>query len=67
MTAAAGYPDLTVPMGYVGQVPHGLSFAGKAFTEARLLALAYAYEQATLLRQPATVLNPQLAAFCPNS
>lgn len=67
VTAAAGYPDLTVPMGYVGQVPHGLSFAGKAFMEARLLALAYAYEQATLLRQPATVLNPQLAAFCPNS
>ena len=64
-TAAAGYPDVTVPMGYVGQTPHGLSFAGKAFTEQRLLALAYDYEQATKLRRPATVINPQLAKFCP--
>jgi amidase len=64
VTAAAGYPDITVPMGYDGQTPHGLSFAGKAWTEQRLLQLAYAYEQATKLRRPATVINPQLAAFC---
>jgi amidase len=64
-TAAAGYPNVTVPMGYVGQAPHGLSFAGKPFTEARLLALAYAFEQATHLRRPPTDVNPELAAFCP--
>jgi amidase len=64
-TAAAGYPNVTVPMGYAGQAPHGLSFAGRPFTEARLLALAYAYEQATHLRRPATEVNPELAAFCP--
>jgi amidase len=63
-TAAAGYPDITVPMGYDGLAPHGLSFAGKAFTEQRLLQLAYAYEQATKLRQPPTDINPDLAAFC---
>jgi len=64
VTAAAGFPDITVPMGYDGQSPHGLSFAGKAFTEQRLLQLAYAYEQATKLRQPPTDINPDLAAFC---
>jgi amidase len=63
-TAAAGYPDITVPMGYDGQAPHGLSFAGKAWSEQRLLQLAYAYEQATRLRQPPTMINPDLAAFC---
>ncbi|HZP12698.1 MAG TPA: amidase family protein [Nevskiaceae bacterium] len=63
-TAAAGYPDITVPMGYDGQNPHGLSFAGKAWTEQRLLQLAYAYEQASKLRQPPAAINPQLAAFC---
>lgn len=65
VTAAAGYPNVIVPMGYVGQAPHGIAFAGKAFSEARLLALAYAYEQASLLRIPPTELNPELAAFCP--
>lgn len=64
VTAAAGYPNITVPMGYAGQAPQGIAFAGKPFTEARLLALAYAYEQATLLRRPPTALNPALAAFC---
>ncbi len=65
IAAAAGYPNLTVPMGYDGQVPRGLSFAGTAFSEERLLALAYAYEQATKLRRPPQELNPELRAFCP--
>ena len=64
VTAAAGYPNITVPMGYEGQAPQGIAFAGLPYTEARLLALAYAYEQATRLRRPATELNPALAAFC---
>lgn len=64
VTAAAGYPNVTVPMGYVGQVPQGLSFAGAPFTEAKLLGFAYDYEQATLKRVPPTVLNPVLAAYC---
>lgn len=63
-TAAAGYPNVTVPMGYEGQSPHGLSFAGAPFTEARLLALAYDYEQASKKRIAPTTLNPALKAYC---
>jgi len=66
LAAAAGYPNVTVPMGYVGPEPHGLSFVGRAFSEEVLLALAYDYEQATRLRRPPTDKNPALRAFCPN-
>ena len=50
--AVAGYPSITVPCGYVFGVPVGLSFFGRAYTEAVLLRLAYAYEQASKLRVP---------------
>ena len=63
-TASAGYPNVTVPMGYEGQSPQGLSFAGAPFSEEKLLAYAYAYEQATKKRIPPTTLNPALAAYC---
>jgi len=43
--AVAGYPHVTVPAGYVYGLPVGLSFFGGAWNEARLLALAYAFEQ----------------------
>jgi amidase len=46
LAAVAGYPHLTVPMGSVKRLPVGLSFVGPAWSEARLLALGYAYEQA---------------------
>jgi len=45
--AMAGYPHLTVPMGQVRGLPVGLSFVGPAYHEGPLLALGYAYEQAT--------------------
>ena len=45
--AMAGYPHLTVPMGQVLGLPVGLSFVGPAYHEGLLLALGYAYEQAT--------------------
>jgi len=48
--AVAGYPHVTVPMGYVFGLPVGISFFGKAWTEATLIKLAFAYEQATRLR-----------------
>jgi amidase len=50
-----GFPELTIPAGFNGSgMPVGISFFGKAWSEARLLALGYAYEQATLaLRVPA--------------
>jgi amidase len=39
-------------MGFVQGLPVGLSFIGRAWSEARLLALAYGYEQATRMRRP---------------
>jgi amidase len=50
--AVAGTPHLTVPAGFVRGLPIGLSFVGVAWSEARLLALGHAYEQATLHRRP---------------
>jgi amidase len=52
LPAIAGYPHLTVPMGQVRGLPVGLSFVGPAWSEDRLLALGYAFEQATHARQP---------------
>src|SRR3984957_10815079 len=46
LAAVAGYPHLTVPMGAVMGLPVGLSILGPAWSEARLLAYGYAYEQA---------------------
>jgi len=52
--AVAGYPHVTVPMGQVRGLPVGFSFFGRPWSEARLLALAYAYEQAMHARKPPT-------------
>lgn len=45
--AIAGYPDISVPMGFVSGLPVGVSFFGRAWSEPVLLRVAYAYEQAT--------------------
>ena len=50
--AIAGYPNITVPAGYAGPLPLGISFMASAWAEPELIALAYAYEQATRVRQP---------------
>jgi len=50
--AVAGYPHITVPMGLVDGLPVGLSFFGRAWSEPKLLALAFAFEQLTKARQP---------------
>ena len=52
--AIAGYPDITVPMGFVRGLPTGASFFGPAWTEPTLLRIAYAYEQATQQRRAPT-------------
>ncbi len=49
--AISGYPNVTVPMGYVEGLPVGISFFGKAWSEPVLLKIAFAYEQATKHRQ----------------
>jgi amidase len=50
--AVAGYPHITVPAGFVRGLPVGLSFIGRAWSEALLIRLAFAYEQATQHRRP---------------
>ena len=49
--AVAGYPHITVPMGFSHGLPVGLSFVGTAWSEPTLLKLAYAFEQAAPARQ----------------
>jgi len=51
LAAVSGYPSITVPAGYVHQLPIGLSFFGKAFTEPTLIEIAYAFEQTTKIRK----------------
>lgn len=55
--AMAGYPHITMPMGKVLELPVGLSFVGKAWDEAQLLALAYGYEQASQKRSKPAFLT----------
>ena len=55
VAAVAGYPHITVPAGFAGGLPVGISFFGRAWSEPTLIKLAYAYEQATKHRRPADV------------
>ncbi len=49
--ALAGYPAISVPAGYAYGLPVGITFMGRAFSEPKLIALAYAFEQATKHRR----------------
>ncbi|MCB2208373.1 MAG: amidase [Bacteroidetes bacterium] len=51
LAAVSGYPSITVPAGFIHELPIGMSFIGKAWSEPTLLKLAYAYEQLTLHRK----------------
>lgn len=50
--AVAGYPSITVPAGQVFELPVGISFFGRAWSEPKLLGIAFAFEQATKGRHP---------------
>jgi amidase len=50
--AASGYPSITVPAGFSGPLPVGVSFIGSRFGEANLVKLAFAFEKGTQVRQP---------------
>jgi amidase len=50
--AVAGYPNINVPAGFSHELPIGISFFGKAWSEPTLIKLAYAFEQATKVRRP---------------
>ena len=69
LPAIAGYPIVTVPAGLAYGMPVGLSFIGTAWSDARLLGLAYAWEQATqMYRSPGFVaddiaLHPETPAY----
>jgi Asp-tRNA(Asn)/Glu-tRNA(Gln) amidotransferase A subunit family amidase len=53
LSPPSGFPAITVPMGFVyGNLPVGLQIFGDAWSEPRLIELAYSYEQATLHRRP---------------
>lgn len=63
--AKAGYPSIVVPGGFLPPTstvlepfPAGVTFAGRAFSEPRLIGLAYAYEQATQARRPPSSAPP---------
>jgi len=49
--AISGYPNITVPMGFVEGLPIGISFFGRAWSEPVLIEIAYAFEQATKHRR----------------
>jgi amidase len=56
----SGFPDLIVPAGFTSDgLPVGLSLLGPAFSEPRLLALGYAFEQRVGARR-SPVLTPPL-------
>jgi amidase len=51
LAAVSGYASVTVPAGYVFDLPVGISFIGGAFSEQQLIQIAFAFEQATKARR----------------
>lgn len=51
LAAISGYPAITVPMGFIDELPVGITFFGKAWSEPLLLEIAYGYEQGTKHRR----------------
>jgi amidase len=54
--AVSGWPAISIPFGYVSGLPVGVSFVGPPWSEPRLIALAYAFEQATESRRAPSLL-----------
>lgn len=57
MPAVAGYPNITVPAGFIKELPIGISFFGKAWSEGKLISLAYSFEQAANARRKPRLLS----------
>ena len=55
--AIAGYPNITVPMGYISELPVGMSIFGGAWTEGKLIEIAYAFEQRSQSRKSPKFLH----------
>lgn len=61
-SAIAGYPHITVPAGFVYGLPIGISFFAEAYSEPKLIKLAYSFEQATKhRRQPKFLTTADLS------
>lgn len=56
LAAVAGYPNITVPAGYIQGLPAGISFFGRAFSEHVLIKAAFAFEQTTKARRKPKLL-----------
>lgn len=66
LPAVSGYPHLTVPAGYASGLPVGVSFLGPAWSDAKLLSLGFAFEQASKARRepefmPDVGVRPEIA------
>jgi amidase len=61
-SAIAGYGSITVPAGYVGHLPIGVSFIGGRWSEPELIGFAFDFERATRVRVPPTFLATESAA-----
>lgn len=55
--AQSGYPNITVPAGFVGELPVGVSFFASHYEEPKLIGIAYDFEQATQVRRAPKFLN----------
>ncbi len=55
--AVSGYPNISVPAGFVANLPIGLTFIGRPFSEKQLIEIAYAFEQATAARRAPELSN----------
>jgi len=49
--AISGYPNVTIPMGFIDELPVGISIYGRAWSESVLIEIAFAYEQQTKHRR----------------
>ena len=58
--ALAGYPAVSVPAGHFLGLPVGITLTGRAFSEATLIRLAYAFEQASMARTKPRFLEPSV-------
>ena len=71
LSAVAGYPAITVPAGEIHGLPVGITFMGRAWSEATLVRLAFAFEQASGARRApqfkATAERTEPGSIPPNS
>ncbi len=60
LAAVSGYPNITVPSGFLNKMPIGMSFFGRAFSEPTLIRIAYAWEQLSMARRKPGYLKTYL-------